>query len=480
MVRPDDPFHYAARRLAGHHSNYDCDPIGFVRDVLKEAPWSGQQQIFNAVRDHRHVAVQACFGPGKSWTAARLVCWWLSVWAPGDAFAVTTAPTYAQVRAILWREIGRAHRKGGLPGRVNTSEWWIGPELVGFGRSPQYTVQDLSSTALQGIHAPHVLAVIDEAAGVHSSIFQAVEGLCTTPGSRILAIGNPDDPGSEFAKRCQTWHRITISAFDTPNLTGEQVPDDVAAHLVSPEWVEERRRDWGEESPLWQSRVLGLFPETAEDALFPLSWVQQAVDRDLKDTDPEPLIVSCDVARYGADKTVIGLRRGPVYRRLGSYPQTAITEVSGRIVQALREHRGATANVDEVGVGAGVVDSLIEQKVKVRGLNAGSGAHEKDRFVNARAEWYWGLREAFEDGLIDIADDPDLISELCSLKYRVDSRGRIAIESKDDARKRGVKSPDNADCLMMAFARIAKLAVLPPNPSSWGSELGRRSVTAIR
>ncbi|MBT5773216.1 MAG: hypothetical protein HOH95_02455 [Dehalococcoidia bacterium] len=107
------------------HARYVDDPVGFVREVLGEELWSKQREIAESVRDHRHVAVRSAHDTGKSFVASRLAAWWLSVHAPGDAFVVTTAPTFAQVRAILWREINRAHRKGGLVGRVNQTEWWI-------------------------------------------------------------------------------------------------------------------------------------------------------------------------------------------------------------------------------------------------------------------------------------------------------------------------------------------------------------------
>ncbi|MFH0982170.1 MAG: hypothetical protein V2A79_11585 [Planctomycetota bacterium] len=418
--------------------------------VLGEELWSGQRAILEAVRDHRHVAVQACFGPGKSWTAARLVCWWLSVWPPGSAFAVTTAPTYAQVRAILWQEIGKAHA-GRLPGFTNQTEWWIDGKLVGLGRSPQLTQTALASPAFQGIHAERVLGIIDEASGVGPSIFAAVEGFATTEGSRVLAIGNPDDPSGEFAKRCARWHSIKISAMDTPNFTGEKVSPHLGRVLVSPTWVEERRAEWGEGTPLWQSRVLGEFPEQSQDALFGLGAVQAAVVREA--SEDGPVIVSCDVARFGQDRTVIGLRRGNTYRELLTIASSSLTEVTGHVVRAVLEH-GGTAHVDEVGVGAGVVDSLREQGVKVVGLNAGSAPRDHNRFVNARAEWFWTLRERM--GELSIPGG-ELVAELVALRWQVDSRGRVQVESKEDMRRRGLRSPDKADALMLAFASSSRV-----------------------
>ena len=430
---------------------FQTDPVGFVREQIGEEPWSLQRRILESVRDNRHTAVQSAHEIGKSWTAARAVCWWLSVWPPGEAFAVTTAPTFGQVRAILWREIGRAHRKGGLPGRLNQTEWWVGPEIVGFGRRPRDTVEELGSAALQGIHALRVLVVIDEAAGVPANLFDAVEGLVGNPDSRVLAIGHPDDPSSPFAERCKSWGSIRIPYSETPNFTGEPVSELVSRSLLAPVWVEERRAEWGEESPLWRSRVLAEFPGQASDGLIALAWAQAAANHE--EQPGSPSIVACDVARFGADRTVLALRQGNRIRWLGVYAQTAITEVTGRIVQALRDNPGSTAHVDEVGVGAGVVDSLREQGLPVVGLNAGSAAVDGARFVNARAEWWWHLRGLLEQGVLDLPDDPALITELTALKYRIDSKGRIQIESKEEMKARGLRSPDLADTVMLAFAR---------------------------
>lgn len=132
--------------------------------------------------------MKSCHGSGKSFRAARIAAWWLSTHAPGEAFVVTTAPTYKQVHAVLWREIGRAHRLADLPGRITLEdEWYIGQELVGFGRKPA----DYDPSAFQGIHARYVLVIIDEAGGVPKAIFDAVDSLATNIHARVLAIGNP-------------------------------------------------------------------------------------------------------------------------------------------------------------------------------------------------------------------------------------------------------------------------------------------------
>src|SRR4051794_2006067 len=158
-----------------------------MQGALGEFLWSKQREVLQAVRDYRYVAVKSVHDTGKSHTASRLVCWWLSVMA--DPFATTTAPTTKQVHAILWRYIGQAHRKGNLPGRITLDdEWYMGPggeELVAFGRKPA----DHDQSAFQGSHALNPLILVDEACGVPKSIFDAVDALATNSNARVLAIG---------------------------------------------------------------------------------------------------------------------------------------------------------------------------------------------------------------------------------------------------------------------------------------------------
>ncbi|MGH3637367.1 MAG: hypothetical protein ACRDTS_25460, partial [Mycobacterium sp.] len=237
---------------------WSSDPVTWARDRLREHLWSKQREVIGALRDHRRVAVKSCHGSGKSHLASRTAAWWLDTHEPGTAFVVSTAPTFPQVRAILWRYIRQAHKKGNLVGRVNQTEWLIDDELVGYGRKPA----DHDESAFQGIHAKYVLVIIDEGCGVPKQLFVAADSLTTNPDCRILVIGNPDNPASEFNQVCDSplWHTVTISAFDTPNLTGEDVPPELAELLISKSWVEEKALEWGEDNPLYLSKVLGEFP----------------------------------------------------------------------------------------------------------------------------------------------------------------------------------------------------------------------------
>lgn len=412
------------------------------------------------------VAVHACHGPGKSKIAARICCWWLGAHEAGDAFIITTAPSEHQVKGILWREIKREFNaaSGKLPGNCYTTHWDIGGELVAIGRKPG----DLDMTAFQGYHAKKLLIVLDEGCGISSSLFTAAETLITSEDSRLLVIGNPDDQATEFGRACKAgsgFKVIGISAYDTPNFTGESVPDDLRKLLVTPTWVNERKTRWGETSPLYISKVLGQFPEMADDALFSQSWLRAAVARELQ-PDPNDCVLGVDVARFGIDKTQIYVRRGRVVRRHSTGTQRDLMYVTGMVMRAIDEERPSRVYIDDAGLGGGVTDRLNELMRERRAgrlqgfitlivpINAGSAPGEGEdgeKFINLRGQLHWNLAQIYRQGQIDTDDDEDLQAQLGAIKYTLNSKGQIIIEPKADMKKRGLPSPDNADAVMLAF-----------------------------
>ena len=128
-------------------------------------------------------------------------------------------------------------------------------------------------------------------------------------------------------------------------------------------------------------------------------------------------------------------------------------ELTGRIVEAHRRWKPQRIVVDEIGIGAGVVDRLKELNLPVTGINVGRPARQRRLFANLRAEGYWGLYELFNQEAIAIPNDPELAGQLSSLRPGQNSRGQLSIEKKDEMRARGLPSPDKADALMLAFLR---------------------------
>jgi hypothetical protein len=456
----------AMRYMYPKPAPYLDNPAVWINEVLGEHVWSKQAEICRSVVQNKYTAVKACHGPGKSFIASRIGAWWINVHKLGDAFLVTTAPSWPQVQAILWREMRRAHRIGRLPGRITLEcQWYMGEgrsdeELIAMGRKPA----DYDETAFQGLHARYILIILDEACGIPMSLWNAVKTLATNDNARILAIGNPDDPGTEFAQVCKSsdWNTITISAFDTPNFTGEQVPEDVAEKLVTPGWVEERRNDWGEGSPLWVSKVEGEFPDISDEYLITPAMIQKGIDTNLSGLDAGRY--GADIARFGTDKTTIYRNRGGVIRYVDSWGMTDTMKTTGKIINHMIRHphmKKVPIVVDVVGVGSGVHDRLKEQGFQSIPFSGAERAFRPDKFKNRRAELYWNFRLELDQFGYDLdPDDKALHEQLQSIKWMTDSAGKIQIESKEDMRKRGVKSPDLADAAVYSTAFNTPAAVM--------------------
>ncbi|MGW1676022.1 LAGLIDADG family homing endonuclease [Saccharopolyspora sp. NPDC002376] len=398
--------------------------------------------------------------------ASRLVLWFLDTHPPQDTMVVTTAPTSHQVRAVLWRYIRQGHEAASMPGIITQSqvpEWKIDGNLVGYGRRPA----DHQRSAFQGQHAEHMLVVLDEAGGIPKWLWDAADSLMTGSDNHLLAIGNPDDNASHFhtvSTKEPGWARHHISAFDAPAFTGEQIPAEMALKLVQREWVEDKQVRWGESNPLYRAKVLGEWVDS-EDALIPLSWVRAANQRwiawDEAGRPPQPgrLVLGVDVARYGEDSTVIAHRHGDVITHLDRHDKLDTTQTTALVTAALYNQPKAIANVDVIGVGAGVVDQLRALGMPVAPFNAASGTRRRDatgswQFPNVRSASYWNLRELLDpanDSQIALPPDDELTAELTIPKWDIRAGGRLVIEDKDSIRKRLGRSTDSADAVVQAF-----------------------------
>jgi len=454
------------------------DPVGWVDDKLGEFLWSKQRQIAESVLANRYTAVQSCHDSGKSFIASRLACWWLEAHDPGEAFVVSSAPSQSQVEAILWREIGRAHRKGELVGRITSGQvpqWKIGQEIIGYGRKPQdLSNKEEAMAAFQGIHARFVLVVLDEACGMPKWLFDAADTLATNRNARVLAIGNPDDPQSHFAKVCapgSDWSRIRIDGLETPNFTDEEIPEELRDLLLAPEWVEERRRRWGEDSPLYVAKVRGLFPEVSDSTLFPPALLRACQERELPGTDKGTY--GCDIAEEGEDETAIYRNRGGVIRLVQTYSKQSIDKTQGAIAALLRIRGDVPAVIDSIGVGVGIQANLAAEGLLAHKFKASWKPIDEERFVNRAAEVFWTLREEMAAGAVDLppdGEDDDLIAQLGSIRYFHNPKGQIYLEPKDKRKKRGLPSPDRADAAAMASIPTGGLATPMSQATPFGSD----------
>jgi phage terminase large subunit len=362
----------------------------------------------------------------------------------------------AQIKFQLWREIAA--------GYIAAEGFFADAELYDtrLELEADWFALGLSTDQPErfaGHHAEHLLLIVDEASGVDERIFEAGESFLTTAGARLLLIGNPTTLAGTFHRAFHSeralWNTISISAFDTPAFTGEQVPDDVLRKLVSREWVETAKRKWGEGSPLYQVRVLGEFPSTADDTVCPLSEVEAAAARQVE--PGHPVVVSCDVARFGSDETVIVVREGSRVRIAQAYQGRDTMETAGRILSVARKVAARRQNdppvlvVDDAGLGGGVTDRLREvSEFRVSPFNSANAASDQREYPNRRSEAWFQFAERLPG--IDLDPDEQLAADLVAPSYKLDSAGRGVVEPKADTKKRLGRSPDRADAVLMAFA----------------------------
>lgn len=447
------------------------DPVEWIQQKKSTYLWTKQREVCYSVQNNRFTAVHSCHGTGKSFIAANLAAWWIDQHPIGEAFVVTTAPSANQVEGIMWRELSETHEKAGLAGRIvwgQVPAWKIGDRMVAFGRKPADS-KDVNKAmqAFQGIHARYVLIILDEACGIPKWLWDAATTLATNENSRILAIGNPDDPTSEFEKKCRPgskWNAIKISYLDLPAFTGERVPMDMGEKLTGQMWVDERREEWGEGSPLWQSKVLGEFPDLSDDTLIWPKWIREAIIREI------PVIghgnIGADVARKGKDETCAYHNRNGHLRLVYSAHRQDTVKTQRAFARVILEC-GAPMWIDIDGVGAGPYDNLRAEGKRVMPFQGGQMAYDPDRYLNRRAEEYWALRDDFEQGLVDLDPlDEKLQNQLMTLKWEPTNKGLIKIESKKDLEKRGFPSPDRADACMMSRRRAAFI----PTPGEVGAD----------
>lgn len=469
-----------------------------------------QKKIVQSVQNHERTVVSACHDIGKTFTAAKIILAFTSVY-PG-AKVITTAPTFNQVKRLLWSEIraGFSKSKFTLSGIMDQTEWKLDPEwfALGFtsrGEKTEGEGQGGAST-FQGFHAPAILVVFDEATGIPLSTWTQMEGLMTSHFVRFLGIGNPTTKSCEFFKCFSdpAYHKIKLSCFDSPNfpanrlhtkadllkeysrlktLTQEQQSEAlgdykvVNTHLLTVRWVMRMVLKWGMNHPLVMSKCFGEFPDDDEHALIQLGMVQAAQFRTATYEKTDRVSIGVDVARSGPDDTVITKINGRQQTLKKVLVNCTSTAIAGELIVLIKneESKDIHIAIDATGIGSGVLDALkqaqnegiIPEGVEIRECHFGAGpggypGSEKElelkkRFLNLKARIFVELGEDLKkevDGLCLLEEDI-YAEELPTIQYKFDSKGRWQIESKEDYKRRTHRSsPDHSDSLALAnFAR---------------------------
>lgn len=443
---------------------YALDPYGFV---LYAFPW-GEGDLVNAriedwqkellcdMRDwlESGLSLTEVFqrlrssghGIGKSALVAWVVLWAMST--RENTRGVVTANTEPQLRTKTWPELHKWYR------RCITRHWFnltatsihhVNPLFEKTWRMDIIPWDENNTEAFAGLHnkGNRIVAIYDEASGIHDRIWEVSEGALTDANTeRIwLAFGNPTRNTGRFHDNfIQFRHRWKPKSIDSRDVS-----------ITDKTQLDKWKVDYGEDSDFFRVRVRGLFPKQEADTLIPLDWLEAAKERKVLAQGPKTL--SVDVARYGDDDSVICPRDGRQVRELVYIHGSNTMEVTGRVVLMYRDWGATDINVDEIGMGAGVLDRLDELKLNAHGFNGSEKPFDEERFSNKRSEAWWSARVSLDPtgpAPMAIPNDDRLCGDLAAPKWTVDSAGRIVVEAKEKTKKRLGRSPDAGDAYVMA------------------------------
>lgn len=459
---------------------WKTNPLLYVRQRFGIEPTWQQAAILEALCPlGAKVSVRSGHGIGKSSSAAMAISWHTET--HDFAKVPCTAPSSHQLRDILWGELSKWRRKADAlsAARGDPSRFWLtrlfklvsdslydpgAKEWGAFAR----TAKKEDPEALQGFHADHLLYVIDEASGVAEEIYEAAEGALSTPGARVLMLGNPTRTSGTF----HASHHKDRSRYTALHFRSDESP------LVDAGYRPRLVSKWGEGSNVVRVRADGEFPRQEDDILISLELTEPCLTRERREGGG-PRRLGVDVARYGADRTTFVLRHGAIVDHIKVMSRQDTMETVGGILRILEPWKVDEVCVDVVGLGAGVYDRLAELKRQglisctVLAVNVAEKAppvrHPADAKPRLLRDYLWlQVAQWLRDSQpVFCAEDAgaceDLAGELASVGYGMDSYGQLVVEDKDHMRKRLGHSPDLADALGVTFA--------PSRPQLRGMEI---------
>jgi hypothetical protein len=447
---------------------YRTDPVLFVKEVLGVEPDEWQKDFLNAVASgERKISIRSGHGVGKSTTASWAMLWFLLTRYPVKV--VVTAPTSAQLYDALFAELKRWVKE--LPPTIQDLLDVKQERIELKASSTEAFISARTSRAeqpeaLQGVHSENVMLVADEASGVPEAVFEAAAGSMSGHNALTILLGNPVRSSGFFFET----HNRLKDEWWTKRVSCED------SARVSQEYIDDMKSRYGEESNAYRIRVLGEFPRSDDDTIIPMELLESAKHRDTRAYEDAPIVWGLDVARFGSDSSVLCKRQSNVVHTLERWRNLDLMQLTGAVVAQYEacDHKSRPAEilVDSIGLGAGVVDRLIELKLPARGINVSESPAMGGTYLNLRAELWHKAKAWLEKRDCKIPNNEDLIGELATVRYTFTSNGKIKIESKDDIRKRGLKSPDMADAFVLTFASDAATISWGSN-NSWGKPLKR-------
>lgn len=451
------------------------DPLAFVMGAF---PWGEegtalenekvelwQVEVLTNIRDRIYtideaikIAVASGHGIGKSALVSWIILWGFTTLP--DTRGRVTAGTETQLKTVTWAEVGkwfnmfigkehfRLNATALLPADVSRERTWRIDVVPWSENNPQ---------AFAGMHnkGRRIIYIFDEGSTISDVIYETAEGALTDKDTQIVwaVFGNPTRnsgrfreifPSQKHHKGWNCWHI-----------------DSRTVDITNKKDIEHKIEVNGEDSDYTRIRILGQFPRVGELEFFSLADIEAAMTREAFSQITDPLAIGVDVARFGANASVIFFRKGRDGRSLPRerYQGMDTVTLASKVFSATDRLHANGIFVDGGGVGGGVVDNLRNMHlycfdVQFGGkptLDAFATGNQGEKYANKRAEMYGAARAWIRSGGA-LPYDPELKEQLMGITYTFNRFDAIQLTSKEDMMKDGKPSPDDADAFVLTFA----------------------------
>jgi hypothetical protein len=403
------------------------------------------------------LAVASGHGIGKTALVSWIILWAIST--KPDTRGVVTANTETQLKTKTWAELGKWFHMFLAKDYFSLTATALFAKDSAHERTWRIDMvpwSERNTEAFAGLHNKErrILVIFDEASAIPDIIWETTEGALTDANTEIIwcVFGNPTRNTGRF-RECFPGQRHA-RAWKSKQVDSREVSLTNKVQINS--WIDA----YGEDSDFVRIRVKGVFPRTGEMEFISSEQVDEAAKSEAASDPRDALVIGVDVARYGANESVIWFRKGRDARSIAPVRLrgASTVELAGKVSEVFHRYRVDGIFVDGGGIGGGVVDQLRALHIHVFDINFGSKAesigwawgNEGERYANKRAEMWGAMRQWLKSGAIP--SDADLKAQLVGPTYTYTLKNEILLEKKEDMMKRGLDSPDLADALALTFA----------------------------
>ena len=461
-------------RYLGFAARYRNNTEQFCVECLGIIPTWQQLDVLNALdKVGARVTVSSGHGTGKSFiTAAFLLNY---IICHPMAVVMLTANNIKQVSTVVWKYLK------GLFRELEKNVPWIGQYFVlaaesfyakGFkGEWHCFcrTCRPGNEESLAGQHAKHYCVIVDEASGVTDKAIGVMEGALTEDDNRMLMLSQPTQPVGRFYDSHHKESKQQVGEkkgiWDSFTLNSELSP------LVKESFIREKMISYGgRESPMYQIKVLGLFPQNLAGWLIPRIWIDNAQKMPPIEMDDDWGYLACvDVSGgTGRDKSVLSIFKVSGWERTrkvdpvlvhvfpGNVEELQLTSEVDRMCNP-KDYPNMIIAVDADGSGRTVAQGLENKGRNVHRIRWGKplwSEEQQGNYFNQRAYASDMSAQAIRYGRMRLDKQPDTAEQFSKLPYKFSEKGQLVIRSKEWMANNSIKSPDIADTY--CFAHLVK------------------------